>query len=256
MKNFVCVLLSCPFLLFIGCADLSERICLLPDGSEWFFAQGGISFKVKEDSLFWKNESFDFPLIRLAEVYLIYAEAACELGNGKISDEDLNFSINNTRRRAGIAPLTNALIANVWDAGYWDHEQNKTVCKKMNMLDEIRRERACELFGEGFREDDLKRWGIAHINLTGQKLGRHVYNTAYMTGIANNVSNYGEPVYQPDKYPLTYGVYEGSGPNDPDYGRSIANLEANLLYSQRDYLAPIPLGQIRLNKQLTQNPGW
>ena len=29
----------------------------------------------------------------------------------------------------------------------------------MNMLDEIRRERACELFGEGFRSDDLKRWG-------------------------------------------------------------------------------------------------
>ena len=57
MKNFVCVLLSCPFLLFIGCADLSERICLLPDGSEWFFAQGGISFKVKEDSLFWKIDS-------------------------------------------------------------------------------------------------------------------------------------------------------------------------------------------------------
>lgn len=39
------------------------------------------------------NESFDFPLIRLAEVYLIYAEAACELGNGKISDEDLNFPL-------------------------------------------------------------------------------------------------------------------------------------------------------------------
>lgn len=29
--------------------------------------------------------------------------------------------------------------------------------------------------------DDLKRWGIAHINLTGQKLGRHVLGTAYET---------------------------------------------------------------------------
>lgn len=33
-----------------------------------------------------------------------------------ISDEDLNFSINKNRARAGVAPLTNALIANVWDA--------------------------------------------------------------------------------------------------------------------------------------------
>lgn len=55
---------------------------------------------------------------------------------------------------------------------------------------------------------------------------------------------------------MTYGIYEGSGPNDPDYGRPIANLAENLLYSQRDYLAPIPKNQMRLNPQLVQNPGW
>jgi hypothetical protein len=203
-----------------------------------------------------RKESPDYPLIRLAEVYLIYAEAAVELGNGVISDGDLNISVNKNRARAGVAPLTNALIANVWDAGWWDHEQNKTICKKMNMLDEIRRERACELFGEGFRENDLKRWGIAHINLRGQKLGRHIYGTEYMTATANDATYHGQPTYQPDRFPMTYGVYEGSGPDDPDYGRSIANLPGNLLYSQRDYLAPIPLGQIRLNPALTQNPGW
>ncbi len=200
-----------------------------------------------------KTESPDYPLIRLAEVYLIYAEAAVELGNGTITDEELNFSINKIRARAGVAPLTNALIANVWDAGWWDHTQNKTVCKKMNMLDEIRRERTCELFGEGFRENDLKRWGIAHINLRGQKLGRHVYGTEYMTAIANDATHHGEPCYQPAVYPLDYGVYEESG---PDYGRSIATIPGNLLYSQRDYLAPIPLGQIRLNPSLKQNPDW
>lgn len=202
------------------------------------------------------TESADFPLIRLAEVYLIYAEATCELNNGEISDEDLNFSINHTRARAGVDPLTNALIANVWDAGYWDHAQGKTVCKKMNMLDEIRRERACELFGEGFRMDDLKRWGIAHINLTGQKLGRHVLGTAYETEKANDASYFGEPCYYPEKYPLLYGVYEGTGKTDPDYGRSIATLAGNLHFSQKDYLNPIPLKQIRLNPNLAQNPGW
>ncbi|MDR0543721.1 MAG: RagB/SusD family nutrient uptake outer membrane protein [Dysgonamonadaceae bacterium] len=199
------------------------------------------------------TESPDYPLIRLAEVHLIYAEAAVELGNGQISDQDLNFSINKNRARARIAPLTNSLIANLWDAGYWDHAQNKTVIRKMNMLDEIRRERACELFGEGFRENDLKRWGIAHINLRGQKLGRYVYGTEYMTATANDATYHGQPAYQPDKFPLTYGVYEGA---DLDYGRSIATAQGNLLYSQRDYLAPVPLGQIRLNEALKQNPGW
>lgn len=203
-----------------------------------------------------QTESPDFPILRLAEVYLIYAEAVCELGNGEISDADLEFSINKNRKRAGVAPLTNALIANVWDAGYWDHAQNKTVCKKMTMLDEIRRERACELFGEGFRENDLKRWGIAHINLTGQKLGRRILNTAYMTGIANDATYHGQLSYDPSVRPLTYGIYMGTGESDPDYGRSIANLAANLLYSQRDYLAPIPQDQMRLNPALKQNPGW
>ena len=49
----------------------------------------------------------------------------------------------------------------------------------MTMMDEVRRERMVELHGEGFRLDDLKRWGIAHINLTGQKLGRKILGTYY-----------------------------------------------------------------------------
>ncbi len=203
-----------------------------------------------------KTESPDWPILRLAEVYLNYAEATCELGNGQISDEDLNASINLLRDRARVARLTNALIKNVWDAGWWDYETNKTVCHKMTMLDEIRRERACELFGEGFRMNDLKRWGIAHVNLRGQKLGRHVLNTAYTTEKCNDNQYFGEPCYYPEKYPLQYGVYTGGGESDPDYGRSIAVLAENLHWSQRDYLDAIPLQQIRLNPALTQNPGW
>lgn len=203
-----------------------------------------------------KTESPDWPILRLAEVYLNYAEATCELGNGLISDADLDISINLLRDRARVAHLTNALIKDVWDAGWWDYKTNKTVCHKMNMLDEIRRERACELFGEGFRMDDLKRWGIAHINLRGQKLGRHVLNTAYTTYKCNDNQYFGEPCYYPEKYPLLYGVYEGTGKDDPDYGRSIATLAENLHYTQRDYLDAIPLQQIRLNPALTQNPGW
>ena len=49
--------------------------------------------------------------------------------------------------------------------------------------------------------DDLKRWGIAHINLTGRKLGRHVLGTAYETEKANDATYFGEPCYYPEKYP-------------------------------------------------------
>ncbi len=203
-----------------------------------------------------QSESPDYPLIRLAEVHLIYAEAAVELGNGQISDQDLDFSINKNRARARVAPLTNALIADKFDAGWWDHTQNKTIIKKMNMLDEIRRERACELFAEGFRETDLKRWGIAQVNLRGQKLGQRVYGTEYMTGLGNDNTYYGLPSYDPASRPLTYGIFVGSGESDLDYGRSIATLAGNLLYAPYNYLAPVPLGQMRLNDALTQNPGW
>ncbi len=59
------------------------------------------------------TDAADYPVLRLAEVHCIYAEATCELGNGAISDADLDFSINKNRKRALVAPLTNALIANV-----------------------------------------------------------------------------------------------------------------------------------------------
>jgi len=203
-----------------------------------------------------KTESPDCPVLRLAEVYLNYAEATCELGNGQISDADLDISINLLRDRARVAHLSNELIENVWDAGWWDYNTNKTVCHKMTMMDEIRRERACELFGEGFRMNDLKRWGIAQINLRGQKLGRHILNTAYTTNKCNDNQYFGTPCYDPENRPLMYGLYEGTGENDPDYGRSIAVLASNLHWAPRDYLDAIPLQQIRLNPALTQNPGW
>lgn len=61
--------------------------------------------------------------------------------------------------------------------------------------------------------DDLKRWGIAHINLTGRKLGRHVLRTAYETGKPMMPLTSVNPVIIRKIYPLLYGLYEGSDPN-------------------------------------------
>lgn len=203
------------------------------------------------------TDAADYPVIRLAEVHCIYAEAVCELNNGAISDADLDFSINKNRERARVARLTNALIANVYDANWFNFETGRHEVHKMTMLDEIRLERAFELFAEGFRLNDLKRWGIAHINLTGQKLGRKILGTFYSNPDlkVNSLQYSGEPLYNPQTRPTQWGLVS-ENPDDIDYGRPIATIPGNCLWSQRDYLDPLPLEQIRLNPALTQNPGW
>ena len=93
-------------------------------------------------------ESMDFPVIRYAEVLLNYAEAAYEL-NENISDSDLDLSLNLVRRRLNpnMPKLSNSFVTT----------------NGLNMRTEIRRERTVELFLEGFRIDDLKRWKTAEM---------------------------------------------------------------------------------------------
>ncbi|OJX88423.1 MAG: hypothetical protein BGP01_08700 [Paludibacter sp. 47-17] len=79
------------------------------------------------------GDGFDVPIIRLAEVYLNYAEAVYEL-TGTISQTELDLSVNKIRIRAGMPIKTTAT------------------------LDDLRRERTTELFLEGFRYDDIRRW--------------------------------------------------------------------------------------------------
>lgn len=181
------------------------------------------------------QESPNYPIIRLAEVYLMYAEALFEK-NGAISDADLNLSINKIRARAGVANLTNALVT----------------ANGLNMRDEIRRERTLELYHEGFRYDDLKRWGIAEIELNesvcGQVVGDASYTTAYRdaTGAATAAYNpatyvWGEEVVNTAKGPLRCVVVDS---------------KLNRNFSKKNYLWPIPQGQINLNPNLKQNPGY
>lgn len=181
------------------------------------------------------QESYDYPQIRLSEVYLIYAEAKCELGGGTISDADLNLSINKIRARAYVAPLTNALIAPY---------------PSLTMLGEIRRERAVELFAENTRFDDLKRWGIAETELKKQVEGMIVSYNGIATEAATinnpNVTNPTRPVYRAGAYP--FGVSAN--------GALILDPISNRKFAKFNYLYPIPNDQIVLNQSLKQNPGY
>ena len=92
--------------------------------------------------------SVDYPVIRYAEVLLIYAEARAELG--KLTQQDLDQSVNLIRSRAGMPQLVlNPVADPVMQASFPDISP---------VLLEIRRERRVELAFEGFRFDDLMRW--------------------------------------------------------------------------------------------------
>ena len=202
------------------------------------------------------DEAYDYMQIRLAEVYLIYAEATCELGKGVISDADLDYSINKVRARGGIAPLNMALIsaANVIaDQKGYGH---------LDMMGEIRRERATELYGEGQRLSDLCRWGIAEAELAGQdRCGGYINY--------KGVPSYVQTLISPITKKLVYVAssfagkinskeytfsYAGLTPTEP--GSTIIELAANRKFALKNYLQPIPSDQIKLNSNLIQNPNW
>lgn len=82
----------------------------------------------------------DFPLFRLAEMYLIYAEAVKRNGNGS-SAKALDY-INRLRERA-----------------FGNSGHNETVFSNIS-LEDILNERGFELYWEGHRRTDLIRYGL------------------------------------------------------------------------------------------------
>lgn len=191
-----------------------------------------------------KMESMNYPQIRLAEVMLIYAEAVCELGNGEISDDDLNISINKIRERANVAPLTNELIAPF---------------SELNMLGEIRRERAIELEGEGFRFDDIKRWGIAEEELNHNICLNYITGTEYETAINPKDE---KPIYVASAWAtngltkMEESVSSYAGIAKTKAGALILDPVGLRQFTRKNYVDAIPSDEIKLNSNLLQNPEW
>lgn len=184
---------------------------------------------------------YNYPQIRLAEVYLIFAEAKLESSGGTISDADLDRSINLIRARSGVAPLTNALIAPFSD---------------LTMLGEVRRERAIELFGENFRMDDLKRWNIAAEEINAGVYLDYITGTEMETAIDPRDDS---PIWEETVYALTTGdVTTSSYAGFPKVPAGVAILEGSGVrnFTLKNYVDAIPGNQITLNPALTQNPGW
>ena len=162
----------------------------------------------------------DAPIFRMGEVLVNYAEAKFELG--AFDQTIANATINKLRARGGVAPLNIAAIPD-------DPTRDITVDP---VLWEIRRERAVELIGEGFRFDDLRRWHKMDYTLK-DKLGRWITK--------------GVDVPAGNSIPIQGGASAGY----IDYwGTPPAS------FPEYYYLYPIPSNEIVLNPKIVQNAGW
>ena len=172
-----------------------------------------VKFRVEVPSPF----GVDWPVIRLAEVLLIHAEALFEK-NGSITDQQLDLTINKLRDRAGLPALTNSFVST----------------NGLDMRTEIRRERTIELFLEGFRFDDLRRWKNAETEMPMALEGVLWRGTQYDTD-----SRWGDIDF----------------PQNGD-GYIIVEPTGKRKFEEKHYLFPLPTRQILLNPNLEQNPGW
>lgn len=155
---------------------------------------------------------FPAPLIRLAELYLNLAECCAELymntGDAAELDEALT-NLNIIRRRAGVPELKTA-----------------DCTEDMTIRDWVRAERRIELFMEGHRYYDLRRWRIADEYL----------EEGARTGLNSFVSR---------KPNLTFSEFNQRVEVDGDY-----------CWYDRMYLLPLHQNEVYNNPQMVQAPGY
>lgn len=183
----------------------------------------------------------DAPVFTISEMYLIYAEAQAELG--KLTQDDLDISVNLLRKRAGVAKLmlsgTNVTTSGVMinDPRRTSALESATMGGIVNpVLWEIRRERRAELIGWLLlRHQDLDRWAKGE----------------YMSTDLN-----------PD---VVLGAWIGEVPDGSTVKINadgyISHFPGNSRkFDKKYYLDPIPLSDINLYKAkgyiLSQNSEW
>ena len=176
-----------------------------------------------------KDKYLQWPYLRLAEMYLIYAEALLK------SKNDLTGAIeqvNKVRARVGLGDLAAC-------------NPDKNLTNDANaLLEEILRERACELGLEDVRLFDMTRYkrdDLFRKQLYGLKIFRNDGggNTPW-SGSTGNSSTYPKPTQ------FTYEAFPLVNPSRAWWSN----------FSPKWYLSAFPPSEVNKKYGLTQNPGW
>lgn len=158
------------------------------------------------------------PYMRLADIYLMFAEAGAAVsGSG--------FKSNNWSKTAEDA--INILRDRVACA----HISAKFTADKKKFMDEVRRERACELAFEGFRWCDLQRWLLLSEAPYNQKTSQEF----------RRVGDYN---------------YKKNDPRDAEVTGWHEKVIITRNFSKQHYLFPFKDADVQLYEGFNQNPGW
>ena len=171
------------------------------------------------------------PYMRLADIYLMYAEAQGVVGGPKSAASTTSLTAVNA---------INALRDRVNSDDYpMEHVQPNFLDTKEHFIDEVRRERAVELAFEGFRWCDLQRWLL---------LTEPPYTTKY--------SHEFERMEKDDWY---FDAQSREAKHDPKDAK-VANFHKEELITRRldskHYWFPLPDKDTYLYEGFVQNPGW
>lgn len=160
----------------------------------------------------------DLPYMRLADLYLMYAEAGAAVQGANYKSSKLNLTA---------AEAINVLRDRV-KAG---HVADKFMNDQKKFMDEVRRERAVELAFEGFRWNDLQRWLL---------LTEYPYNIKTSQEF-KRVGNFD---------------YAKKDPRDAEVAGWSEKTIVTRDFSEKHYLLPLKESDVYLYPEFGQNPGW
>ena len=190
-----------------------------------FYLRKFVNFGGATANVYW-------PIYRLAEFYLNYAEALNEIDPG---DAEIVTALNKIRVRGGLPELK---------AG--NRTYDECFGNQSKMREYIRRERAIELFAEEHRPFDLRRWGIAENHNQGDFYALYLYQN-HTGPIANGV-------VEKYEYPQSSWSSERKNRNDGYLSFYQTRYETRIWEPKMYYY---PFSQTEVNKGfLEQNPQW
>ena len=208
------------------------------------------------------TNEIDLPTVRYAEILLIYAEAKAELG--ELTQQDLDMTVNVLRDRVAMPHLTMGPTVDPWQQAIHPSVTSPEIL-------EIRRERRIELALEGFRMDDLMRWGNgtaiekSPLGLYFPGLGKYDLNGDGVEDIlliANSESIPDDKELNDNGVPFIYYRVGPPGSDASFYltdgfsGYVVATENRGLFEEPKYYYRPVPETQVTLNPNLTQIFGW